>query len=79
LIGGIPVYQNGCFDINQEKELVLNKYLKDNSFDSSITGYPQNDTKVMISVDLANGNEQALVWGSDLSYDYVKENADYRS
>ncbi|MBO5324819.1 MAG: bifunctional ornithine acetyltransferase/N-acetylglutamate synthase, partial [Lachnospiraceae bacterium] len=26
-----------------------------------------------------NGTEEATAWGCDLSYDYVKINADYRS
>lgn len=32
-----------------------------------------------VRVDLKNGNEKATVWTTDLSYDYVKINASYRS
>jgi N-acetylglutamate synthase/N-acetylornithine aminotransferase len=32
-----------------------------------------------LSLDLGAGSSQAVVWGSDLSYEYVRENADYRS
>ena len=35
--------------------------------------------KVVILVDLKMGNEAATAWGCDLTYDYVKINADYRS
>jgi len=32
-----------------------------------------------IRIDLGKGNESATMWTCDLSYDYVKINADYRS
>lgn len=34
---------------------------------------------VVITVDLKSGSAQATAWGCDLTYDYVKINADYRS
>ncbi|NLO22560.1 MAG: bifunctional glutamate N-acetyltransferase/amino-acid acetyltransferase ArgJ [Syntrophomonadaceae bacterium] len=34
---------------------------------------------VVITVDLKAGSAQATAWGCDLTYDYVKINADYRS
>ncbi|KUG04204.1 glutamate n-acetyltransferase / n-acetylglutamate synthase [hydrocarbon metagenome] len=34
---------------------------------------------VIITVDLKDGSCQATAWGCDLTYDYVKINADYRS
>lgn len=36
-------------------------------------------TEVTIFVDMHEGNEEATAWGCDLTYDYVKINADYRS
>lgn len=38
--------------------------------------YLQDDT-VLISVSVGNGSESAIAWGCDLSYDYVKINAEY--
>ena len=35
--------------------------------------------EITITVDLKQGAESALVWTSDLSYDYVKINAEYRT
>lgn len=35
--------------------------------------------KVTVYVDMKMGEEEATAWGCDLSYDYVKINADYRS
>ena len=37
------------------------------------------DTEITIRIDLARGSAEATVWTCDLSYDYVKINADYRS
>ena len=38
-----------------------------------------SDEEVTIYVDMHMGREEATAWGCDLSYDYVKINADYRS
>ena len=35
--------------------------------------------KVIIKLDLKSGTESATAWGCDLTYDYVKINASYRS
>ena len=37
------------------------------------------DAEITVRIDLARGNAQATIWTCDLSYDYVKINADYRS
>ncbi|HYG67214.1 MAG TPA: bifunctional glutamate N-acetyltransferase/amino-acid acetyltransferase ArgJ, partial [Anaeromyxobacteraceae bacterium] len=37
------------------------------------------DARVDVAVDLAAGEARAVAWGCDLSYDYVKINADYSS
>ena len=34
---------------------------------------------VVITVDLKSGSEEAVAWGCDLSYDYVRINAAYRT
>jgi glutamate N-acetyltransferase/amino-acid N-acetyltransferase len=34
---------------------------------------------VTVFVDMHEGSEEATAWGCDLTYDYVKINADYRS
>ena len=38
-----------------------------------------NQKEVKLKVDLNLGSAQAKAWGCDLSYDYVKINAEYRS
>ncbi len=35
--------------------------------------------EVIITADMKEGNDSATAWGCDLTYDYVKINADYRS
>jgi glutamate N-acetyltransferase/amino-acid N-acetyltransferase len=37
------------------------------------------EKNVYINIDLGLGNSQALAWGCDMSYDYIKINASYRS
>ena len=38
-----------------------------------------SEPEVTVVVDMKNGEESATSWGCDLTYDYVKINADYRS
>lgn len=38
-----------------------------------------SSSEVKAIIDIHNGNYQATAWGCDLTYDYVKINADYRS
>ncbi|MED4036976.1 bifunctional ornithine acetyltransferase/N-acetylglutamate synthase [Niallia taxi] len=38
-----------------------------------------NKDYIQVHVDLHNGNESGTAWGCDLSYDYVKINASYRT
>ena len=38
-----------------------------------------SEDEVTIIADMKQGSEAATAWGCDLSYDYVKINADYRS
>ena len=37
------------------------------------------DPEVTALFDMHMGDAEAIAWGCDLSYDYVKINADYRS
>ncbi|MFP3153034.1 bifunctional glutamate N-acetyltransferase/amino-acid acetyltransferase ArgJ [Lachnospiraceae bacterium ZAX-1] len=38
-----------------------------------------SEPEVRVLVDMKNGEAQATAWGCDLTYDYIKINADYRS
>ena len=61
--GKILIYQNGKAVDYSEEEAT--RVLSEN--------------EVTVLVDLKQGNEEAAAWGCDLTYDYVKINADYRS
>lgn len=61
--GRIPIYGNGTACDYSEEEAT--KIL--------------SDPEVTVLVDMHMGDAEATAWGCDLSYDYVKINADYRS
>jgi acetylglutamate kinase len=47
--------------------------------DTNLLRARMREPEVVIEVDLQNGDGHATAWGCDLSYDYVKINADYSS
>lgn len=49
------------------------------AFDEELAVKILGAESVTIFVDMHEGSEQATAWGCDLTYDYVKINADYRS
>ncbi len=48
-------------------------------FDEDLAVLIMKEEKVTVFVDMHEGTEEATAWGCDLTYDYVKINADYRS
>ncbi len=78
-VGKKMVFENGVFKIDEETEKFLSDYFKDCALDSEGKRFPAHDRKVEIEIDLGSGREESTVIGSDLSYQYVRENADYRS
>lgn len=60
-------------------EAVLNKRLRDKSWDKSVHGYPIIKEAVEIDVDLQHGSGAAVMHGGDLTTEYIHINADYRS
>ncbi len=62
-VGDIQVCKNGIGILESEAE--INEMLKLD--------------EIKIKIDLKLGVEKAKVWGCDLTYDYIKINADYRS
>ena len=48
-------------------------------FDEEFATKIMSDKEVIVFVDMHEGDFEATAWGCDLTYDYVKINADYRS
>jgi glutamate N-acetyltransferase / amino-acid N-acetyltransferase len=78
-MGGMDIFAGGSFLLDADKEEKLSAYLKERVLDTRRPPWPQHDRTVDIDVVLGPSAESAEVLGSDLSYDYVRENADYRS
>ncbi len=78
-IAGEQVLTGGRFELDGAKEQRLSSYLKHAAQDPTGCGYPQHDRTVEIAIACAVGAARAEVVGADLSYEYVRENADYRS
>ncbi len=49
------------------------------SFDEKVAKDILSEDEIKILVDLHNGSENAVAWGCDLTFDYVKINAEYRT
>ncbi len=73
------VLAGGRFLLDSSKERRLSAYLKRSALRTETLGYPEHDQNVEITVSCGVGAFRAEVLGSDLSYEYVRENADYRS
>jgi len=78
-IGKETVFSKGAFSLDAQKEERLSQYLESCQFSQDSLGYPEHNRKVELHIDLAIGQHQSMVLGSDLSHQYIHENADYRS
>jgi glutamate N-acetyltransferase/amino-acid N-acetyltransferase len=88
-LGGIEIFAHGLFQLNPDKEKALTAHLqgaelyasaapKDGVYAPPID-YPPHSRCVEIEIDLGTGPAEAVVFGGDLTHEYVSENADYRS
>ena len=78
-IGGHTLFEKGSFLLNPEKEELIYNHMKEAELDPENCRYPAHRHRVEIELDLGAGDKTAAVLGSDLSYGYVRENADYRT
>ncbi len=62
-IGGIPLYDNRPMVENEDK----------------VKDYMENSEEVEIVVDLREGNNEWTYYSSDIGYEYIKINAEYRT
>lgn len=78
-IAGVAVFEGGAFRLSPETEAELSRAFHAASQPEKKDGFPRHETNVVLALELGAGKGTAVVWGSDLSYEYVRENADYRS
>jgi glutamate N-acetyltransferase/amino-acid N-acetyltransferase len=78
-LGGQTIFRDGAFVLDAEKEKTLSDYFKQAAMDPANKSFPPHDRCVEIDVEMKEGGAGAVVYGSDLSHEYVTENADYRS
>ena len=78
-IGGYPVFEKGSFSLDNDKETAVNRHMREARLDPEHCRYPAHNRLVEIEIDLDSGAATTEVTGSDLSYEYVRENADYRT
>ncbi len=78
-VGPEIVYAAGAFEIDREKEIRLSEYLKSAALNPRLRGYPQHQRSVEIRIACENGVGEGEAIGADLSDQYVRENADYRT
>lgn len=78
-LGEEEIFAGGCFQLDARKEERLCAYLRKCAFDSPRAPWPRHDRTVDIEIILDGSAPAVEVLGSDLSCDYVRENADYRS
>ena len=82
-IGGEVVFERGAFRLDAEKEDRLRAHFvaaRLGADDPDAPRCPPHGRCVEIDVDLGGDpNVEAVVLGSDLTHEYVAENADYRS
>lgn len=78
-IGGETIFEDGQFRLDTEKERRLSGHLKFAAANCDLP-YPEHRRVVDVEVILGGGGSgNAVVLGSDLTTEYVKINADYRS
>jgi glutamate N-acetyltransferase/amino-acid N-acetyltransferase len=78
-LGGTEIFSEGAFRLDSRKEGELSRYLAGCAFDPTVKGFPAHDRRVEIGIDLGAGRGESEALGADLSYEYVRENADYRT
>ncbi len=76
-LGKTPVCRRGAFELDAEKEALLTQYLSERRLESR--NFPEHEKIVEIRIRIGTGADEVSVIGSDLSFEYISENAEYRS
>jgi glutamate N-acetyltransferase/amino-acid N-acetyltransferase len=78
-IGKEYVYKNGAFRIDSSVEKSLSSYFKNCELPVPGSKWPAHEKKIKIEINMGSGAFYAAVKGSDLSEEYIRINAEYRS
>ena len=78
-IGGRQVYDKGSFLLDGDTETELSEYFRSGELPLPTPDWPLHEKRLEIRIILGPGGSSASVTGSDLSEEYVKINADYRT
>jgi glutamate N-acetyltransferase/amino-acid N-acetyltransferase len=68
-----------CVDLYLGNTCLLKKGVPDSGYREELGQLEMSKEEIKITVDLNQGQCDTSIWTSDLSYDYVKINAEYRS
>jgi|TARA_B110000967_G_C18854641_1_gene546489 glutamate N-acetyltransferase/amino-acid N-acetyltransferase len=68
-----------CVDLYLGGTCLVKKGIPDGEYREALGQLEMSKEEIKITVDLNQGQCNASIWTSDLSYDYVKINAEYRS
>jgi len=81
-LGGYDIFSKGSFVLDADKEITLSNYMEDAQLDEH-GDFPSHQKCVEIVVDFGSDvedeDDKIVVWGSDLTAEYVSVNSDYRS
>ena len=75
-LDNLDIHQVGIY---LDDVCIVSKGGRDPAYEEAMGQAVMSQEEISIRVILNRGNEQATVWTTDLSYDYVKINAEYRS
>jgi glutamate N-acetyltransferase/amino-acid N-acetyltransferase len=78
-LGGVGIFSGGEFLLDAQAEDKLSGYLRQAAFDPARRGFPLHDRCVEIDIRLDGNSAPVEILGTDLTCEYVRENADYRS
>jgi len=80
-IDGTRVYSDGAFRLDAAIEDQLSRRLRELEMNPTVVGYPQEVDPVRIRLDFDRSASSAgvMLYGSDLSHQYIVENAEYRT
>ena len=76
---GIADLDQSCIELFLDDVHVVTSGGRKPSYQEADGARVMKQAEITVRVDLKRGSAQATVWTCDLSYDYVKINADYRS